>query len=188
MIPSDHFVRFYNEVFKFLDRKNGLSKYYLEISRHQELHCYSLFMAKGLEGMEEYWGNIRVEENCVSSSYVKDGVRCSEMKKCPSLSKVLDSDAMPCGKYCLHCPGWVLPLMTKCGFYSVASIIGLDAPRCRFFETESLEKAQAIIAELIAKGDDKNLIFSNVGNAEEVEANKSYRISLKEGNRSVIGS
>ena len=26
MIPSDHFVRFYNEVFKFLDEKNGLEK------------------------------------------------------------------------------------------------------------------------------------------------------------------
>jgi hypothetical protein len=66
MIPSDHFVRFYNEVFKFLDKENGLEKYYREISRHQELHCYKLFMEKGLEGMEEYWGHIRVEDNCVS--------------------------------------------------------------------------------------------------------------------------
>ena len=28
MIPSDHFVRFYNEVFKFLDEKGELDKYY----------------------------------------------------------------------------------------------------------------------------------------------------------------
>ena len=63
MIPSDHFVRFYNEVFKFLDERDALKPYYLEISRHQELHCYDLFMRKGLQGMEEYWGNIRVEEN-----------------------------------------------------------------------------------------------------------------------------
>ena len=35
MIPSDHFVRFYNEVFKFLDEQNGLEKYYHHISKHQ---------------------------------------------------------------------------------------------------------------------------------------------------------
>ena len=33
MIPSDHFVRFYNEVFKFLDERGGLEGYYKEISR-----------------------------------------------------------------------------------------------------------------------------------------------------------
>ena len=27
MIPSDHFVRFYNEVFKFLDEKSALQEY-----------------------------------------------------------------------------------------------------------------------------------------------------------------
>ena len=43
MIPSDHFVRFYNEVFKFLDNQGGLEAYYEEISRHQELHCLQLF-------------------------------------------------------------------------------------------------------------------------------------------------
>ena len=178
MIPSDHFVRFYNEVFKFLDKNNGLEKYYQEISRHQEGHCYQLFMEKGLEGMEDYWGHIRVEENCVSSSYIKDGVRYSEMNRCPSLSKVLDCDATPCEKYCLHCPGWVIPLMTKCGFYFVDYIIGLADPRCRAFQTEYREKAQKIIADLIAEGHDPDMIFSNVDNAEEVEANKAYRHSL----------
>ena len=49
MIPSDHFVRFYNEVFKFLDEKNGLDEYYRQISCHQELHCLELFREKGAE-------------------------------------------------------------------------------------------------------------------------------------------
>ena len=48
MIPSDHFVRFYNEVFKFLDKQGdgALEKYYLEISRHQDLSiwCCLLFV------------------------------------------------------------------------------------------------------------------------------------------------
>ncbi|MFA6815086.1 MAG: hypothetical protein WCS73_02190 [Lentisphaeria bacterium] len=43
MIPSDHFVRFYNEVFKKLDSLGGLPKYYLEISKLQEKHCLENF-------------------------------------------------------------------------------------------------------------------------------------------------
>ena len=177
MIPSDHFVRFYNEVFKFLDAKGGLAAYYLEVSRHQELHCYEVFMAKGLQGMEEYWGTIRREENCVSRSWIEDGVRYSEMNRCPSLSKVLDSDAEPCEKYCLHCPGWVIPLMTKCGFYYIDSVMALDRPMCRSFQTESKEKAEGIVAKLIAEGHDPSLIFSNLAESDEVEERKRYRLS-----------
>ena len=57
MIPSDHFVRFYNEVFKFLDEKNGLEKYYLHISKHQELHCLELFTEKDISS------NYKLPEN-----------------------------------------------------------------------------------------------------------------------------
>ena len=54
MIPSDHFVRFYNEVFKFLDERDGLQPYYEEISRHQELHCLEQFLREGLQGVYKY--------------------------------------------------------------------------------------------------------------------------------------
>ena len=131
MIPSDHFVRFYNEVFKFLDAKGELEKYYRHVSRHQELHCYDVFMAKGLQGMEEYWGTIRREENCDSRSWIEDGVRYSEMNRCPSLSKVLDSDAEPCKKYCLHCPGWVIPVLEKAGYVAQYDIIDHRKPCCK---------------------------------------------------------
>ena len=176
MIPSDHFVRFYNEVFKFLDKQNGLKKYYDEISRHQELHCYQCFMDKGLDGMEEYWGHIRVEENCVSSSEIIDGVRYSFMNRCPSLSKVLDCDAEPCEKYCLHCPGWVIPLLTKCGFYYASCVIDTKEPRCRSFQTEDRDKASAVIQKWIDDGFNPDLIFSNIDDFETVEANKKFRL------------
>lgn len=41
MIPSDQFVRFYNEVFKFLDAQGGgaLEDYYRAVSEQQERHC-----------------------------------------------------------------------------------------------------------------------------------------------------
>ncbi len=179
MIPSDHFVRFYNEVFKFLDEKNGLEEYYLEISRHQEYHCYKCFMEEGLEGMEKYWGHIRIEENCVSTSYIKDGVRYSHMAKCPSLSKVLDNDAGACEKYCLHCPGWVAPLVTKCGFYYIKYQRALDVPECFSVFSENREKIEAVREELVK--DKFKYIFDNLDKTEEVEANRKKRHELHKG-------
>ncbi|WP_449394678.1 hypothetical protein [Devosia riboflavina] len=66
MIPSDHFTRFYNEVFKFLESKGqeDLDLYWLEISKNQEKHILDLIRTKGLQGMYEYWSVIEEEENC----------------------------------------------------------------------------------------------------------------------------
>ena len=175
MIPSDHFVRFYNEVFKFLDEKNELTPYYQEISRHQELHCYECFMDKGLLGMEEYWGHIRKEENCVSYSEIINNVRYSYMNVCPSLSKVLDSDASPCEKYCAHCPGWLLPLMTKCGFYCGNTIIDPKEPHCRGFQTEDFEKAKAALQKWLDDGFDPKYITTNFDDYKIIEENKKIR-------------
>lgn len=176
MIPSDHFVRFYSEVFKFLDTQNGLEEYYREIGRHQELHCYECFMDKGLDGMEEYWGHIRVEENCISSSKIVDGVRYSFMDRCPSLSKILDSDAEPCEKYCRHCPGWCIPLMTKCGFYYMSNIKSLTDPHCCSAQTEDIEKAKAVMQKWLDEGADPDMLSSNIDDFETVEANKKFRL------------
>lgn len=178
MIPSDHFVRFYNEVFKFLDKENGLEKYYLEISRHQELHCYDCFIKKGLEGMEEYWGHIRVEENCILNSCIEGRVRYTHMKRCPSLTKVLDNDAGACEKYCLHCPGWVSPLMTKCGFYYIKYQRALDIPECFGACSEYREEIEKIRNEAERQG--FKYIFSNLHEFETVEKNRAYRISLQQ--------
>ena len=145
MIPSDHFVRFYNEIFKYL-RKQGpeaVAEYYRTISRHQETHCLKLFTEKGIPGMKEYWDKIYKEENC-------DGevLECSEtvyrksMNRCPSLSKVLDNDAGASEIYCRHCPGWVLPLMSAAGFYCIYDLVGLDIPRCQMSVFKNLEDAK----------------------------------------------
>ena len=134
MIPSDHFVRFYNEVFKFLEKRgeDDLRGYWLEISRHQEMHCLDLFRSKGLHGMKEYWDHIKDEENCdMTIREFADHVEI-EMHKCPSLSKVLDNDAEPMTRYCDHCPGWCVPLIKKAGFYPVFDIISRTEPRCKF--------------------------------------------------------
>ena len=144
MIPSDHFVKFYNEVFKFLAEQgnDALNDYWKEISRHQELHCLELFKTKGLRGMYEYWEHIRIEENCDMTLTLTDECLTLEMHKCPSLSKVLDNDAEPFEYYCDHCFGWVGPLMTKAGFWVVYDMIDRKAPQCREFIFADLELAR----------------------------------------------
>ena len=186
MLPSDHFVRFYNEVFKFLDERNDLQNYYLEISRHQELHCLELFWAKGLEGMREYWNKITREENCERIVLENpDGIE-SKMTRCPSLSKVLDSDADACRKYCDHCAGWVLPLLTKCGFYGVRNHIAWNIPQCRSLITEKREAAETYRRKCLVEAKNPEQVFSNLDEWEMIEKNaaqrrKQYALAVKNG-------
>ena len=154
MIPSDHFVRFYNEVFKFLEKRgdDDLREYWLEISRHQEMHCLDLFIRKGLAGMKEYWTHIKEEENCDMTLKLSDNCLELAMNKCPSLSKVLDNDAAPCLKYCDHCPGWCVPMIKKAGFYPVYDIVSRSEPRCRLQIFKNKEDADRAAKEAALLG------------------------------------
>ena len=115
MIPSDHFTKFYNEVFKFLETQgdDALHAYWLEISKNQERHTLELFREKGLEGMRQYWDHIRVEENCDLDLDLNEDRLELRMNACPSLGKVMDNDAEPMARYCDHCAGWIGPIMDK---------------------------------------------------------------------------
>ena len=147
MIPSDHFVRFYNEVFKFLDAQGGLQAYYEEISRHQELHCLELFRRKGLRGVYDYYVKIRKEENCDMDLILNSHELILKMNKCPSLSKALNNDAGACRKYCLHCPGWTSRVYKKAGLYQVYDLMGLENPQCCEWILDDLNAAKARYAE-----------------------------------------
>ena len=143
MIPSDHFVRFYNEVFKFLDECGGLAEYYAEISRHQELHCLELFRSRGLRGVYEYYCTIRKEENCDMDILLNGHELILRMNVCPSLSKAMDNDAGLCRKYCLHCPGWVQPVYARAGLFEIYDIGELDQPSCTEWIYDDLEAARS---------------------------------------------
>ena len=151
MIPSDHFVRFYNEVFKYIAAKGEkeLRKYYDRVSKNQEYHCLDLFRTKGLRGMYEYWEHIRIEENCDMINRLSEDCYSFEFFSCPSLSKVIDNDAAPCPEYCNHCPGWIFPIMTKANFYAVYNLVDRKTPRCEMFVYADKSKAEEKAAELI---------------------------------------
>lgn len=171
MIPSDHFVRFYNEVFKFLAAKgeDELHKYYGRISENQEYHCLDLFREKGLSGMYEYWEHIRKEENCDMVNRLDEESYSFEFFSCPSLSKAVDNDAGVCPEYCNHCPGWILPIMTKAGYYAVYNLISRSEPRCMMFVFRDRVKAEEKKSELIAQYGD-NVVLDNFAELDKKES------------------
>ena len=143
MIPSDHFTRFYNEVFKFLEKQGeeDLQAYWLEISKNQEKHTLELFREKGLQGMYEYWDHIRIEENCDLDLKLEEDNLELKMNVCPSLSKVLDNDSEPMKRYCDHCAGWIGPLIDKVGYHLVYDVIDRSKPQCVVKIFKDKEKA-----------------------------------------------
>jgi hypothetical protein len=164
MIPSDHFVRFYNEVFKFLVGKGpgDVRQYYDRVSGNQEYHCLDLFRERGLRGMYEYWERIRVEENCDMVNHLEDDCYWFEFFSCPSLLKAIDNDAGVCPQYCNHCPGWILPIMTKTGCFAVYNLISRAEPRCMMFVYRDRATAERKKAELVVRyGAD--VILDNLG-------------------------
>jgi hypothetical protein len=157
MIPSDHFVKFYNEIFKYLDGRgqDALDRYYARVADRQAYFTLDRFRKDGLKGMYDYWERIRVEENCELVHDFHDDFYHLKMTMCPSLSKVTDNDAGPCPKYCDHCPGWVGRVIAMAGFWMVYDLVGRTTPQCEFWVFKSREDAEAKRAELAAlRGDD----------------------------------
>ncbi len=152
MMPSDQFVLFYNEIFKLLEKKGPgeLRKYYDRVSRRQEDFCMKLFTSNGLKGMYDYWERIRIEENCDSWHNLTDEYLEGGQRVCPSLSKALKSATGPCRVYCDHCPGWVLPIFTKTGYYCVYDMIGRTVPSCYDVITRNRYLAEEKLSERLS--------------------------------------
>lgn len=155
MIPSDHFTRLYNEVFKYIETRgqHELELYWLEISKNQERHILELIQTKGFQGMYEYWSVIKDEENCELDLAVDEDHLELHMHKCPSLTKAMDNDAEPMSRYCDHCAGWIGPIMDKTGYHLVYDMISRTEPRCtmRIFKdaakAREAEKTVTLLAD-----------------------------------------
>lgn len=143
MIPSDHFVRFYNEVFKALDRRGRqhVVAYWRELGRLQTAELADEFRQGGIKAAHDYWERILREENCQGDLTLTDDYFEFRMNCCPSLSKVLDNDAAPSEIYCDHCMGWIEPAMEASGLYAVMDMKSRTEPHCVFRVYQDKEKA-----------------------------------------------
>ncbi len=151
MIPSDHFVRFYNEVFKALQERghDHLEAYWREIGRLQTQALAEGFRQGGLRACYDYWARIVVEENCDADLDLTEDYFELRMRKCPSLSKVLDNDAAACEWYCDHCMGWIEPVMRTAGLHAVMDMQSRSEPHCLFRVYTDSEKARVFARQAI---------------------------------------
>ena len=132
MIPSDHFIYFYNEIFKFLQKKGpeALDLYYSRVADRQANFVLDQYRREGLAGVRDYYRRIRIEENCdLDIDYTPECVRL-RMNVCPSLSKALDSDGGACSVYCDHCPGWCMRVLASAGLWEVFDLVSRTKPEC----------------------------------------------------------
>ena len=152
MIPSDHFVRFYNEVFKAVMERgqDGLRAYWGELGRLQSAELAEGFREGGLQAAYDYWSRIRKEENCDAGLALTEDYFEFRMYSCPSLGKVLENDAEPCELYCDHCMGWIDAVMKAAGLFAVMDMHSRDVPSCTFrvYTDEAKAKAYARHAAL----------------------------------------
>lgn len=132
MIPSDHFVRYYNEVFKSMEElgHEHLLGYWRRLGELQKVELAEPFHKGGLQACYDYWARILKEENCVGQLNLTPDYFELRMDRCPSLSKVLDNDATACEFYCDHCMGWVGPVMRAAGLYAVIDMKSRSEPHC----------------------------------------------------------
>lgn len=157
MIPSDHFVRLYNEIFKYIERlgPDELDRYYARVAERQAFFTLDAFRRDGFKGMFDYWDRIRVEENCDLVHEFDERHYHLRMVSCPSLAKAVDNDAGACRVYCDHCPGWVGRVLAMAGYYMVYDIVGREVPRCEFWVYATRGEAEAKRAELVElRGED----------------------------------
>ena len=143
MIPSDHFVLMYNELFKMLEEQGHehLQKYWMRIADLQDTILGPYIEKDGLKGMYDYWEKIRVEENCDADLNLTEDYFELKMNACPSLSKVLDNDAGTFDMYCGHCAGLVQPVIARHGYYYVSDIISKNEPVCNMRIYKDKKKA-----------------------------------------------
>lgn len=153
MIPSDHFVYFYNEIFKFLVRQGpkALDRYYERVAARQGNFALDEYRRKGLRGAYDYYCRIRREENCDMDLDLRPDCLRLKMNRCPSLSKALDSDAGASPVYCDHCPGWCLRVYARAGLWEVYDLVSRTEPVCDEWIYTDREKCRAKYQELVAK-------------------------------------
>lgn len=173
MIPSDHFIYFYNEVFKYLQKQGPkeLDRYYQRVADRQANFTLDAFRRNGLAGVRDYYRRIRIEENCDLDIIERPDCLCLRMNVCPSLSKALDSDGGTCPRYCDHCPGWCLRVLAAAGIWDVYDMVSRTEPVCVEWYYTDRALARRKYEELVAlRGPD--LVRTNLDTVPPFLANR----------------
>lgn len=120
MLGCYDFCGHYEWTFAWLAARGGealLHEYWDEaIHRDSQRHARALILAKGFEGMKEYWGHTLAEEAAGYQTTATDKVFRIDMHRCPSKGFLLRNGLEQFPDYCDHCIGWIGPLLKEAGY------------------------------------------------------------------------
>jgi hypothetical protein len=120
MIGVQDFICYYDWTFEYLRKMYGevaLEKYWAEsIAFNSQNHANVLILAKGVEGMAEYWGATLTSEDAGFRTLKTPECFRIDMYICPSKGLLLEIGQEAYHDYCQHCIGWIKPIMDSAGF------------------------------------------------------------------------
>ena len=120
MIGIYDFCGHYEWTFQWLHNQGGhdLVRCYWDEAIHQDSqrHAEALILARGFDGMDEYWGHTLGEEGGEWEVSRSDDAFRIDMHHCPSKGFLIRNGLKQHPDYCDHCLGWIGPLMKKAGF------------------------------------------------------------------------
>lgn len=120
MIGAQDFCGHYDWTFEYLRRTYGeaaVQTYWREaIAFDSQKHAGELMQAKGMDGMEAYWGHTLTQEEAGYHISRTEDVFRIDMHRCPSKGFLLENNLEAYHDYCAHCMGWIAPAAQAAGF------------------------------------------------------------------------
>lgn len=135
MISCTEFIWVYNELFRFLEQRDGEAKvveFWQGIAENFLDNLRAAIARDGLEGMYQYWNHTLTEEGGRHHLSLYDDMFVIDMHECPSAKLVHQSGRVePYAKYCEHCRVLYPPLIEAFGYEVDYTIISCEKGQCR---------------------------------------------------------
>lgn len=135
MISCTEFIWTYNDLFRFIEERDGEPKviaFWEGIAENFLTNLREYVAAEGLQGMHRYWTHTLGEEGGLHHLTLYDDMFVLDMHDCPSAKLVHHSGrVVPYEKYCEHCRVLYPPLLREFGYEVDYDIISCSRGMCR---------------------------------------------------------
>ncbi len=137
MIACTEFIPAYNELFKFLEEKDGkdeVIKFWEFLSDSCLNNFRDLAEKKGLQGCFEYWSHTLTEEAADFKMSIDqdNGIFEIEMRYCPSMGRLLEEKHIePYEFYCQHCDTLYRRVLEPLGYKYDIDLSNCHEAKCK---------------------------------------------------------
>ncbi len=135
MISATEFIWVYNELFRYLERRDGkeeVVKFWRKVSDSFLQDLRQQIVDEGLKGMYRFWSRTLSEEGGRHHISLYDDMFVIDIHKCPSVSKIREGGRVtPYSDYCEHCYWLYVPLIESLGYKVDYRVLDAEKGQCR---------------------------------------------------------